>query len=36
MSGDKFWTDIIALCAMMFLFRLGAYIVLKAKIKSIR
>jgi len=36
MSGDQFWKDIIALCAMTFIFRLGAYIVLKAKIKSIR
>ncbi|XP_062142467.1 ATP-binding cassette sub-family G member 4 [Drosophila sulfurigaster albostrigata] len=36
MSGDQFWKDIIALCVITFLLRFGAYVVLKAKIKSIR
>ncbi|ALC39044.1 CG5853 [Drosophila busckii] len=36
MTGDQFWKDLIALCSMMVLLRVGAYIVLQAKIKSVR
>ncbi|XP_026844933.1 ATP-binding cassette sub-family G member 4 [Drosophila persimilis] len=36
MSGDQFWNDVIALSAMILIFRFFSYIVLKAKIKSIR
>ncbi|KAH8410018.1 hypothetical protein KR009_004216 [Drosophila setifemur] len=36
MRGDQFWNDVIALGAMVVLFRLASYIILKAKIKSIR
>ncbi|KAH8395176.1 hypothetical protein KR222_005954 [Zaprionus bogoriensis] len=36
MRGDQFWNDVIALCLIMFILRAGAFIVLKAKLKSIR
>ncbi|KAH8334078.1 hypothetical protein KR059_006478 [Drosophila kikkawai] len=36
MRGDQFWNDVIALGAMIIVFRLVSYVVLKAKIKSIR
>lgn len=36
MRGDQFWKDIIALVAIMVILRAGAFIVLKAKMKSIR
>lgn len=36
MRGDQFWNDIIALVGIMFILRTGAFIVLKAKMKSIR
>ncbi|KAH8327956.1 hypothetical protein KR067_002200 [Drosophila pandora] len=36
MRGDQFWNDVLALTLMIVLFRLASYIILKAKIKSIR
>ncbi|XP_016940306.1 ATP-binding cassette sub-family G member 4 [Drosophila suzukii] len=36
MRGDQFWNDVIALGSMIIIFRLVSYVVLKAKIKSIR
>ncbi|XP_017858613.1 PREDICTED: ATP-binding cassette sub-family G member 4 [Drosophila arizonae] len=36
MSGDQFWNDLMALSIMLLLFRVSAYFVLKAKLKSIR
>ncbi|XP_023177520.2 ATP-binding cassette sub-family G member 4 [Drosophila hydei] len=36
MSGDQFWNDLMALSIILLLFRVGAYFVLKAKLKSIR
>ncbi|XP_002065683.2 ATP-binding cassette sub-family G member 4 [Drosophila willistoni] len=36
MSGDQFWNDVLALSAMTVIFRLISFIVLKAKIKSVR
>ncbi|XP_017120884.1 ATP-binding cassette sub-family G member 4 [Drosophila elegans] len=36
MRGDQFWNDVYALVAMIFIFRLVSYVVLKAKLKSIR
>ncbi|EDW52330.1 GM12092 [Drosophila sechellia] len=36
MRGDQFWNDVIALGVMILLFRFVSYVVLKAKIKSIR
>ncbi|XP_016979097.1 ATP-binding cassette sub-family G member 4 [Drosophila rhopaloa] len=36
MRGDQFWNDVAALGAMIIIFRLVSFIVLKAKIKSIR
>lgn len=36
MRGDQFWNDVLALTLMIVIFRLASYIILKAKIKSIR
>jgi len=36
MRGDQFWNDVIALGVMILVFRFVSYVVLKAKIKSIR
>ncbi|KAH8260373.1 hypothetical protein KR026_010399 [Drosophila bipectinata] len=36
MRGDQFWNDVIALTLMIVIFRLASYMILKAKIKSIR
>uniref|UniRef100_A0A1B0ABB5 ABC transporter domain-containing protein n=1 Tax=Glossina pallidipes TaxID=7398 RepID=A0A1B0ABB5_GLOPL len=36
MRGDQFWFDIIALCVTIAIFRLISYVVLKAKIKSVK
>lgn len=36
MRGDQFWKDIIALVSIMVILRVGAFIVLKAKMKSVR
>ncbi|KAH8287869.1 hypothetical protein KR018_003602 [Drosophila ironensis] len=36
MRGDQFWNDVAALGLMIVIFRLASYVILKAKIKSIR
>ncbi|XP_005184543.2 ATP-binding cassette sub-family G member 4 [Musca domestica] len=36
MRGDQFWNDIIALGVIILIFRIAAYIILKAKIKSVK
>ncbi|XP_061392278.1 ATP-binding cassette sub-family G member 4-like [Musca vetustissima] len=36
MTGDQFWNDIIALGIIILIFRIAAYIILKAKIKSVK
>ncbi|XP_075151469.1 ATP-binding cassette sub-family G member 4 [Haematobia irritans] len=36
MTGDQFWNDIIALGIIILIFRVAAFVVLKAKIKSVK
>ncbi|GAB0089083.1 ATP-binding cassette sub-family G member 4 [Sergentomyia squamirostris] len=36
MEGDQFWTDVYALCINMLLFRIFAYVLLKAKLRAVR
>ncbi|KAM7352809.1 ATP-binding cassette sub-family G member 4 isoform 1-T4 [Cochliomyia hominivorax] len=36
MRGDQFWNDIIALCIIVFIFRIAAFVILRAKIKSVK
>ncbi|XP_055710760.1 ATP-binding cassette sub-family G member 4 [Phlebotomus papatasi] len=36
MEGDQFWTDVYALCINMILFRILAYVLLRAKLRAVR
>ncbi|XP_067621969.1 ATP-binding cassette sub-family G member 4 isoform X1 [Eurosta solidaginis] len=36
MRGDQFWNDFAALCAITLLLRIAAFVVLKAKIRSVK
>ncbi|XP_059222107.1 ATP-binding cassette sub-family G member 4 [Stomoxys calcitrans] len=36
MTGDQFWNDVIALVIIILIFRIAAYVILKAKIKSVK
>ncbi|XP_073824320.1 ATP-binding cassette sub-family G member 4 [Musca autumnalis] len=36
MTGDQFWNDIIALGIIILIFRIAAFVILKAKIKSVK
>ncbi|XP_055683554.1 ATP-binding cassette sub-family G member 4 [Lutzomyia longipalpis] len=36
MEGDQFWTDVYALCINILLFRILAYVLLRAKLRAVR
>ncbi|KAI8119325.1 ATP-binding cassette sub-family G member 4 [Lucilia cuprina] len=36
MRGDQFWNDIIALCIIVLIFRIASFVILRAKIKSVK
>ena len=36
MEGNRFWYDFIALCIIVVIFRIASFVILKAKIKSVK
>lgn len=36
MRGDQFWNDFIALCVIVVIFRIAAFVILRAKINAVK